>query len=145
MIRSVSRVATALTNVSSVSQLLSFLVVCSDMISKGFGLVAFFASVKTIVRSTLLYFQYLVVFKQVAVGWCLGSVSTQPRPLPAATCLNTTRYCKYSVIKNDCRGFNRCYSPDHLVLQMRPHVISFYGVTSRIRFMFLLFPPVSRN
>jgi len=29
----------------------------------------------------------------------------------------------------------------HLVLQMQPHVISFYGVTSRIRFMFLLFPP----
>ena len=33
----------------------------------------------------------------------------------------------------------------HLVLQMQPHVISFYGVTSRIRFMFLLFPQVSRN
>jgi len=29
-----------------VFQLFSFLVVCSDMISKGFGLVAFFASVK---------------------------------------------------------------------------------------------------
>jgi hypothetical protein len=45
-IRSVSRVTTALANISSVFQLLSFLVVCSDMISKGFGLVAFFASVK---------------------------------------------------------------------------------------------------
>ena len=33
----------------------------------------------------------------------------------------------------------------HLVLQMQPHVISFYGVTSRIGFMFLLFPQVSRN
>ena len=33
----------------------------------------------------------------------------------------------------------------HLVLQMQPHVISFYGVTLRIRFMFLLFPQVSRN
>jgi len=33
----------------------------------------------------------------------------------------------------------------HLVLQMQPLVISFYGVTSRIRFMFLLFPQVSRN
>ena len=33
----------------------------------------------------------------------------------------------------------------HLVLEMQPHVISFYGVTSRIRFMFLLFPQVSRN
>ena len=39
----------------------------------------------------------------------------------------------------------RWYSPDHLILQMQPHVISFYGVTSRIRFMFLLFPQVSRN
>ena len=33
----------------------------------------------------------------------------------------------------------------HLVLQMQPHAISFYGVTSRIRFMFLLFPQISRN
>ena len=33
----------------------------------------------------------------------------------------------------------------HLVLQIQSHVISFYGVTSRIRFMFLLFPQVSRN
>jgi len=29
----------------------------------------------------------------------------------------------------------------HLVLQMQPHVISFYGVTSKIRFIFLLLPP----
>jgi len=33
----------------------------------------------------------------------------------------------------------------HLVLQMRPHVISLYAVTSRIRFMFLLLLQVSRN
>jgi hypothetical protein len=46
LIRSFSRVTTALANVSSVFQLFFFLVVCSDMISKGFGLVAFFASVK---------------------------------------------------------------------------------------------------
>ena len=39
----------------------------------------------------------------------------------------------------------RCYSPGHLVLQMQSHVISFYGVTPRIRFMFFLFPQVSRN
>jgi len=39
----------------------------------------------------------------------------------------------------------RYYSPGHLVLQMQPHVISFHGVTSKIRFMFLLFPQVSRN
>jgi len=45
------------------------------------------------------------------------------------------------VIRNDCRGSNNC----HLVLQMQPHVISFYGVTSGIRLMFLLFPQVSRN
>jgi len=34
-------------NASSVFQLFSFLVVCSGMISKGFGFVAFFASVQT--------------------------------------------------------------------------------------------------
>ena len=33
----------------------------------------------------------------------------------------------------------------HNTLQMQPHVPSFYGVTSRIRFMFLFFPQVSRN
>ena len=46
-IRSVSTVTAARANVSSVFQLFSFLVVCSGMISKGFGFVAFFASVKT--------------------------------------------------------------------------------------------------
>ena len=46
LIRSISRVTTALANVSSVFQLFSFVVVCSGMISKGFGFVAFFASVK---------------------------------------------------------------------------------------------------
>jgi hypothetical protein len=46
LIRSVSRVTTALSKVSSVFQLVSFLVVCSDMISKRFCLVAFFVSVK---------------------------------------------------------------------------------------------------
>jgi len=35
LIRSVSKVTTALSNVSSVFQLFSFLVVCSSMISKG--------------------------------------------------------------------------------------------------------------
>jgi len=44
--RSVSRVTLALSNVSSVSQLFSFLVGCSGMILKGFGLVTFFAGVK---------------------------------------------------------------------------------------------------
>jgi len=44
--RSVSRVTAACANVSSVFQFFSFLVVCSGMISKGFGFVAFFANVK---------------------------------------------------------------------------------------------------
>jgi len=42
LIRSVSRVTAARANASSVFQLFSFLVVCSGMISKGFGFVAFF-------------------------------------------------------------------------------------------------------
>jgi len=33
----------------------------------------------------------------------------------------------------------------HNTLHMQLHVISFYGVTSRIGCMFLLFPHVSRN
>jgi len=51
----------------------------------------------------------------------------------------------YRVIQNDCRGFNNLSYTIHLVLQMQRHVISFYGVTSRIRFMILLFPQVSQN
>jgi hypothetical protein len=47
LFRFVSKVTTALSNVSSVFQLFSFLVVCSSMISKEFGFVAFFASVET--------------------------------------------------------------------------------------------------
>jgi len=46
LIRSVSTVTAARANASSVFQLFSFLVVCSGMISKGFGFVSFFASVK---------------------------------------------------------------------------------------------------
>jgi len=46
LIRSVSRVTAARANASSIFQLFSFLVACSGMISKGFGFVAFFASVK---------------------------------------------------------------------------------------------------
>jgi predicted glycosyltransferase len=44
--RSVSRVTAALASVSSVFQLFSFLVDCSGMILKGFGVVVFFASVR---------------------------------------------------------------------------------------------------
>ena len=47
LIRSVFKVTTAISNVSSVFQLFSFIVVCSSMTSKGFGFVAFFASVET--------------------------------------------------------------------------------------------------
>jgi len=41
----------------------------------------------SIIRSTSLYLQYLVVFTQIAAG-CQ----------PAATWVNTTRYCKYSQV-----------------------------------------------
>jgi len=47
LIRSVSKFTAALSIVSSVFQLFSFLVVCSSTISKGFRFVAFFASVET--------------------------------------------------------------------------------------------------
>ena len=46
LIHSVSRVTAVRANASSVFQLFSFLVVCNGMISKGFGFVASFASVK---------------------------------------------------------------------------------------------------
>ena len=46
LIRFVSRITDTRANASSVFQLFSFLVVCSGMISKRFGFVAFFASVK---------------------------------------------------------------------------------------------------
>jgi hypothetical protein len=47
----------------------------------------FRAMFSPIIRSTLLYLQYLVVFIQVAAGWQL-----------AGTWVNTTRYCKYSQV-----------------------------------------------
>ena len=50
LIRSVSRVTTALANVSSVFQLFFFLVVCSDMISKGFFFSNFLTSSLVIPR-----------------------------------------------------------------------------------------------
>ena len=66
LIRSVSRVTTALANVSSVFQLSSFLVVCSDVISKGFGLVTFFASVKA--SSVCIHLSCLVCIQSVVHG-----------------------------------------------------------------------------
>ena len=44
----------------------------------------------------------------------------------------------YRVIQNDYRGFNNLSYTIQLFFQMQPHVISFYGVTSRISFVFLL-------
>jgi hypothetical protein len=66
LIRSVSRVTTALANISSVFQLFSFLLVCSDMISKGFGLVAFFVSVKA--SSIRIHLSCLVCIQSVVHG-----------------------------------------------------------------------------
>jgi len=47
----------------------------------------FRAMFSPIIKSTWLYLQYLVVFTQVAAGY-----------QPAATWVNTTRYCKYSQV-----------------------------------------------
>jgi len=58
LIRSVSTVTAALSSVSSVIQLFTFLVVCSGMISKGFGFVAFLASVET--SSVCIHLSFLV-------------------------------------------------------------------------------------
>jgi hypothetical protein len=54
----------------------------------------FQAMFSPIIGSTWLYLQYLVVFTQVAAGWCLGWVETAL----AATWVNSTRYCKYSQV-----------------------------------------------
>jgi hypothetical protein len=70
LIHSVSRVTTVLAKVSSVFLLFSFLVVCSNMISKGFGLVAFFASVKT--SSVSIHLSCLIRIQSVVHGvWSL--------------------------------------------------------------------------
>ena len=66
LIRSVSRVTTALSSVSLVFQLFSFLVVCSNMISKGIGLVAFFASVKA--SSVCIHLSCLACMQSVVHG-----------------------------------------------------------------------------
>jgi uncharacterized membrane protein len=58
--RFLSRVTVAFSIVSLVFQLFSFLVVCSDMILKGFGFVAFFADVKP-VPSVFIYLVYYAV------------------------------------------------------------------------------------
>jgi len=45
-----------------------------------------------------LYLQHLVIFTNVAAGWCHGLVETHPRHQPAATLVNITRCCKYSQV-----------------------------------------------
>ena len=66
LIRSVSRVTAACANTSLVFQLFSFLMVCSGMISKGFGFVAFFASVKA--SSSCIHLTCLVCLQSVVRG-----------------------------------------------------------------------------
>ena len=68
LIRSVSRVTAALANVSSVFQLFSFPVVCSGMIWKGFGFVAFFASVEA--SSVCIRLYCLICLWSVIRGLC---------------------------------------------------------------------------
>jgi len=68
LIRSVSRVTAARANASSAFQLFSFLVVCSGMISKGFGFVAFFASVKAI--SVCIHLSCLVCLQSAVRSVC---------------------------------------------------------------------------
>ena len=68
LMRSVSKVTTALSNVSLVFQLFFFLVVCSSMISKRFGFVAFFASVET--SSVCIHLSCLVCLQSAVRGVC---------------------------------------------------------------------------
>ena len=68
LIRSISRVTAARANASSVFQLFSFLVVYSGVISKGFGFVAFFASVKA--SSVCIHLSCLVCLQSVVRGVC---------------------------------------------------------------------------
>jgi len=51
----------------------------------------FRAMFSSIIRNISLYLQHLVIFTQVAAGWF-------HRHQPAATLVNTTRYCKYSQV-----------------------------------------------
>jgi hypothetical protein len=66
--RSVSRVTTALANVYLIFQLFSFIVVCSDMFLKGFGLVAFFASIKPVPSVFVYLVQYAFSLQFTAYG-----------------------------------------------------------------------------
>ena len=72
--------------------------------------------------------------------------------------ITTLKYCDfkekhlynfYKTRASLCTGLfemnGRVLTTCHLVLQTQSHVISFCAFTSRIRFMFLLFPQVSRK
>ena len=71
MIRFVSRVTNALANVSSVFQLFSFRVVCSDMISKEFGFVAELRLSNNIIRKyvLLIWSEHNYIFSHRIVHW----------------------------------------------------------------------------
>jgi len=71
-----------------------------------------------------------------AAGWHEAGVLTNQKANSSIFCVQNT-----GLFETIVGVWTTC----HLVLQMQPHVISFCGVTSRIRFMFLLFPQVSRN
>jgi len=58
----------------------------------------FRAMFSPIIGSTWMYLQYLGVFTQVAAGWCPEWVETHPWHQPAATWVNTPRYCKNSQV-----------------------------------------------
>ena len=71
----------------------------------------------------------------------------RPTPKLEDHLLSATTYSIYSQIRSTGL-FEKTVgvlTTCHPVLQMQPHVISFHGVTSRIRFMFILLPQVSRN
>ena len=71
-----------------------------------------------------------------AAWWYQAGVLTDQKTNSSVFCVQNTELFEMIVgVLTTC----------HLFLQMQPHVISFYGVTSRIRFMFLLLPQVSRN
>jgi len=80
LIPSVSKVTAARANASSVFQLYSFLVGCSSMISKGFGFVAFFASVVPIKFLQLISTIKRTVFKKVRTETILKIHNTLVSP-----------------------------------------------------------------
>jgi len=60
----------------------------------------FRAMFSPIIRSTLLYLQCLVVFTQVATGWCLGSVGTAVPTQPISSQLYMFRAMFSPIIRS---------------------------------------------